>query len=203
MYLKYNALCVFNNQLLKVSQIAIPLIIKKMDRKLTIIPNEIISNKIYLIRNQKVMLDKDLAELFEVETKRVNEQVKRNFSKFPEHFMFQLNEDEFEILKSQFATSSWGGTRKLPYAFTEHGVLQLSNVLKSERATQMSIKIVEIFVEMRNFLTGTLNLSLEVEMIKRKLTNQDKNIELVFSYLDELIDKQENKIERTKIGFKK
>ena len=174
-----------------------------MDRKLTIIPNEIISNKIYLIRNQKVMLDKDLAELFEVETKRVNEQVKRNFSKFPEHFMFQLNEDEFEILKSQFATSSWGGTRKLPYAFTEHGVLQLSNVLKSERATQMSIKIIEIFVEMRNFLTGTLNLSLEVEMIKKKLTNQDKNIELVFSYLDELIDKQENKIERTKIGFKK
>ena len=174
-----------------------------MDRKLTIIPNEIISNKIYLIRNQKVMLDKDLAEHFEVETKRVNEQVKRNFSKFPEHFMFQLNEDEFEILKSQFATSSWGGTRKLPYAFTEHGVLQLSNVLKSERATQMSIKIIEIFVEMRNFLTGTLNLSLEVEMIKKKLTNQDKNIELVFSYLDELIDKQENKIERTKIGFKK
>jgi hypothetical protein len=174
-----------------------------MDRKLTIIPNEVISNKIYLIRNQKVMLDKDLAELFEVETKRVNEQVKRNFSKFPEHFMFQLNEDEFEILKSQFATSSWGGTRKLPYAFTEHGVLQLSNVLKSERATQMSIKIVEIFVEMRNFLTGTLNLALEVEMIKKKLTNQDKNIELVFSYLDELIDKQENKIERTKIGFKK
>ena len=174
-----------------------------MDRKLTIIPNEIISNKIYLIRDQKVMLDKDLAELFEVETKRVNEQVKRNFSKFPEHFMFQLNEDEFEILKSQFATSSWGGTRKLPYAFTEHGVLQLSNVLKSERATQMSIKIIEIFVEMRNFLTGTLNLSLEVEMIKKKLTNQDKNIELVFSYLDELIDKQENKIERTKIGFKK
>jgi hypothetical protein len=174
-----------------------------MDRKLTIIPNEVISNKIYLIRSQKVMLDKDLAELFEVETKRVNEQVKRNFSKFPEHFMFQLNEDEFEILKSQFATSSWGGTRKLPYAFTEHGVLQLSNVLKSERATQMSIKIVEIFVEMRNFLTGTLNLALEVEMIKKKLTNQDKNIELVFSYLDELIDKQENKIERTKIGFKK
>ena len=174
-----------------------------MDRKLTIIPNEVISNKIYLIRNQKVMLDKDLAELFEVETKRVNEQVKRNFSKFPEHFMFQLNEDEFEILKSQFATSSWGGTRKLPYAFTEHGVLQLSNVLKSERATQMSIKIVEIFVEMRNFLTGTLNLALEVEMIKKKLTNQDKNIELVFSYLDELIDKQENRIERTKIGFKK
>jgi len=75
--------------------------------------------------------------------------------------------------------------------------------LKSERATQMSIKIIEIFVEMRNFLTGTLNLSLEVEMIKKKLTNQDKNIELVFSYLDELIDKQENKIERAKIGYKK
>ena len=181
-----------------------PLIINNMDKNVSIIPNEIISNKIYFIRNQKVMLDRDLAELFEVETKRINEQVKRNNLKFPEHFMFQLTENEKEQLvancdhlnKLKFSTS-------LPYVFTEHGVLQLSNVLKSERATQMSIKIIEIFVEMRNFLTGTLNLSLEVEMIKRKLVNQDKNIELVFSYLDELIDKQENKVERTKIGYKK
>ena len=115
--------------------------------------------------------------------------------------MFQLTKEESEILMSQNATSSWGGTRKLPYVFTEHGVLQLANVLKSDRATQMSIKIIEIFVEMRNFLTGTLNLALEVELIKKKLTNQDKNIELVFSYLDELVDKPENKIERTKIGY--
>lgn len=175
-----------------------------MERKLSIIPNEIISNKIYLIRNQKVMLDKDLAELFDVKAIRLREAVSRNIEKFPEHFMFRLNEIEVEMLIAEeiiFSKQSLGGS--LPYVFTEHGVLQLSNVLKSERATQMSIKIIEIFVEMRNFLTGTLNLSLEVEMIKRKLVNQDKNIELVFSYLDELIEKQDNKVERTKIGYKK
>lgn len=117
----------------------------------SIIPNEIISDKIYFIRNQKVMLDKDLAELFDVKTSRINEQVRRNSLKFPEHFMFQLNENEFEILKSHFATSSWGGTRKLPNAFTEHGILQLSNVLKSERATQMSIKVIEVFISYSKF----------------------------------------------------
>jgi hypothetical protein len=167
-----------------------------------IIPDEIISNKIYLIRNHKVMLDRDLAELYNVETKRINEQVRRNASRFPEHFMFQLSESEFEILKSQFATSSWGGVRKLPYAFTEHGILQLSNVVKSERATQMSIKIIEIFVSLREFINNNLSVKLEIEEIKKKLTNQDKNIELVFSYLDELMEKQDNKIERNKIGYK-
>jgi hypothetical protein len=91
----------------------------------------------------------------------------------------------------------------LPYVFTEHGVLQLANVLKSKRATEMSIKIIEVFVSLRNFLTDNLNLKLEVEMIKKKLINQDKNIELVFSYLDELIEKQESPLERNKIGYKK
>ena len=161
-----------------------------MEKNVIIIPNEIISNKIYFIRNQKVMLDRDLAELFEVMPTKLRQAVSRNTEKFPEHFMFRLNEIEVEMLMAEEvipSKQSLGGS--LPYVFTEHGVLQLSNVLKSERATQMSIKIIEIFVEMRNFLTGTLNLSLEVEMIKRKLTNQDKNIELVFSYLDELIDK--------------
>ena len=167
-----------------------------------IIPDEIITNKIYFIRGQKVMLDRDLAELYGVETKRINEQIKRNISRFPVHFMFQLDENEFQNLKSQFATSSWGGTRKLPYVFTEHGVLQLANVLKSERANQMSIKIIEVFISLRDFLTDNLNLKIEVDMIKKKLINQDKNIELVFSYLDELIDKKENAIERTKIGYK-
>lgn len=168
----------------------------------SIIPNEVISDKIYFIRNQKVMLDKDLAELFDVETKRINEQVRRNSLKFPEHFMFQLNEYEYEILKSQFATSSWGGTRKLPYVFTEHGILQLSNVLKSERATQMSIKIIEVFIEMREYLIQNLSLRNEIEEIRKKLNNHDKNIELVFNYLDELMEKQENTEPRKKIGYK-
>ena len=167
-----------------------------------IIPNEVITNKIYFIRNQKVMLDRDLALLYAVETKKINQQVKRNISRFPENFMFQLDETEYENLKSQIVTSSWGGTRKSPYVFTEHGILQLANVLRSERATQVSIKIIEIFVSLRELLTDRLNVKLELEQIKKKLVNHDKNIELVFSYLDELIEKREDKTERTKIGYK-
>jgi hypothetical protein len=167
-----------------------------------IIPNEIITNKIYLIRGQKVMIDRDLAELFNVDPRPLRQQVSRNKSKFPEHFMFRLSEIEVDMLIAEEAIPSkqyLGGS--LPYAFTEHGVLQLSNVLKSERATQMSIKIIEVFVSLRDFLTDSLNLKLEVDMIKKKLINHDKNIELVFSYLDQLVEKKE--IKRTKIGYKK
>jgi len=169
-----------------------------------IVPDEVITNKIYFIRNTKVMFDRDLAELYDVKPFRLREQVKRNIEKFPEHFMFRLAENEVDIMVSQNAIPSkqvLGGS--LPYVFTEHGILQLSNVLKSERATQMSIKIIEIFVSLREFLTDSLSLKLEVEEIKKKLANQNKNIELVFSYLDELIEKQDNKIEREKIGYKK
>ena len=169
-----------------------------------IVPNEIIENKIYLIRNVKIMLDRDLAILFGVKPYRLREQIARNPDKFPEHFMFRLNEVETEILVSQNAIPSkqaLGGS--LPYVFTEHGILQLSNVVKSEKATQMSIKIIEIFVSMREFLINNLNSKIDIEEIKRRLDNNDKNVELLFSYLDELIDKQDNKIERTKIGFKK
>lgn len=175
-----------------------------MINRVAIVPDEIITNKIYFIRNQKVMLDRDLAELFEVIPLRLRQQVKRNINKFPEHFMFRLSEIEVEMMIAEKAIpsiQSLGGS--LPYVFTEHGVLQLANVLKSERATQMSIKIIEVFVNLRNFLTDNLNLKLEVDMIKKKLINHDKNIELVFSYLDELIEKKENVIERTKIGYKK
>ena len=169
-----------------------------------IVPNEIIENKIYLVRNVNIMLDRDLAILFGVKPYRLREQIARNPDKFPEHFMFRLNEVETEILVSQNAIPSkqaLGGS--LPYVFTEHGILQLSNVVKSEKATQMSIKIIEIFVIMREFLINNLNSKIDIEEIKRRLDNNDKNVELLFSYLDELIDKQDNKIERTKIGFKK
>lgn len=169
-----------------------------------IIPNEIITNKIYFIRNTKVMLDKDLAELYNVDPRALRQQVKRNIDKFPEHFMFRLTEIEVELMVSQNAIPSkqaLGGS--LPYVFTEHGILQLSNVVKSERATQMSIKIIEIFVSLREFLTDNLSVKLEIEEIKKKLINQNKNIELVFTYLDELIEKQDNKTERNKIGYKK
>ena len=107
------------------------------------IPDEVIMGKIYLIRGQKVILDRDLAELYEVETKALKQAVKRNIDIFPEHFMFELTEEEFKNLRSQIVTSSWGGQRYLPYVFTELGVLQLANVLKSIRARKMSVRILE------------------------------------------------------------
>ncbi len=168
-----------------------------------IIPDEVITSKIYFIRNTKVMLDKDLSELYDVEPRALRQQVKRNIEKFPEHFMFRLTNEEVDFLITQNVIASrqyLGGS--LPYAFTEHGILQLSNVVKSDKATKMSIKIIEVFVSLRDFLTENLNLKLEIEIIKKKLINHDKNIELVFSYLDEMMEKQENKIERNQIGFK-
>ena len=170
-----------------------------------IIVNEVIANKIYLIRNQKVMLDRDLAKLYGVETKYLKQAVKRNIDIFPMHFMFELTKEENEFLRSQIVTSKKGrgGTRYLPMAFTEHGVLQLAHVLRSKRARLMSVRITEIFIKMREVLTDNLNIKLEIEEIKKKLSNQNKNIELVFSYLDELIEKKENQKPRTKIGYKK
>lgn len=177
---------------------------KTNKKDMVVVPDEVISSKIYVIRDEKVMLDRDLAELYDVKAIRLREQVKRNLDIFPGHFMFQLAETEVEIMVSQNAIPSrqhLGGS--LPYAFTEHGVLQLANVLKSTRAKQMGIKIIEVFVKMRDMLTNNLNLRLEIEEIKKKLENQDKNIELVFTYLDELMEKQENPEPRRKIGYKR
>ena len=135
-----------------------------------IIPEELITQKIYIIRNCKVMLDKDLADFLDVKATRLREQVKRNRDKFPLHFMFQLTDSEADIMVSQNAIPSrqhLGGF--LPFVFTEHGVLQLANVLKSKRATQVSIRIIEIFVKMREMLTTTLNIQLDIEMIKLRM----------------------------------
>jgi len=169
-----------------------------------IIPEELITEKIYFIRNCKVMLDKDLADLFDVRATRLREQVKRNRDKFPLHFMFQLTESEVDIMVSQNAIPSrqhLGGS--LPLVFTEHGVLQLANVLKSKRATQLSIRIIEIFVKMREMLATTLNIQLDIEMIKIKLDNQDENIEMLFNYLNELMDKHDNPEPRNPLEFKR
>ena len=150
------------------------------------------------------MLDRDLAELFNVKATRLREQLKRNVERFPPHFMFQLTNEEVEIMVSQNAIPSkqhLGGS--LPYAFTEHGILQLANILKSKRATQVSIKVIEVFVKMREMLTDILRLHLDIELVKKKLENQDKNIELVFSYLDELMEKKENQEQIVRVGFKR
>ena len=172
-----------------------------MSKEITI-PEKIITSKIYLIRDQKVMVDRDLAELYGVETKVLKQAVKRNMDIFPTNFMFELTKEENESLRSQFVTSKKGrgGTRYLPMVFTEHGVLQLAHVLRSKRARLMSVRITEIFIKMHEMLVDNLNIKLEIEEIKKKLSNQNKNIELVFNYLDELIEKKEKPI--TKIGYK-
>ena len=173
-----------------------------MSKEITI-PKKIITSKIYLIRDQKVMVDNDLAELYGVETKVLKQAVKRNMDIFPTNFMFELTKEENESLRSQFVTSKKGrgGTRYLPMVFTEHGVLQLAHVLRSKRARLISVRITEIFIKMREILVDNLNIKLEIEEIKKKLSNQNKNIEIVFNYLDELIEKKEKPI--TKIGYKK
>ena len=166
------------------------------------IPETLVTSKIYIVRNKKIMLDRDLAELYEVETRVLNQAVNRNIERFPEEFMFQLTPEEFEILKSQIVTSSWGGTRKMPFAFTEYGVAMLSSVLRSKRAIQVNIQIMIVFSKIREMLLDSLSMKLDIEEIKRRLDNQDKNLELVFSYLDELIEKRETAASRKPIGFK-
>jgi len=167
----------------------------------TSISDDIIMTKIYYIRDQKVMLDSDLAELYGVETRRLNEQVTRNMDRFPDDFMFRLNESEFESLISQIATSKRGGRRKLPYVFTEHGVLMLSSVLNSKQAIQVNIQVMRIFNRIRNMFLDNTELRLEIEQIKSKLIKQDKSLELVFGYLDELIEKKSQPTDRKRIGY--
>ncbi|MCD6018620.1 MAG: DNA-binding protein [Bacteroidetes bacterium] len=173
----------------------------KKENLLTV-PDELVMNKIYLIREQKVMLDSDLADLYQVATKVLNQQVKRNLKRFPDDFMFQLTQKEFDNLKSQFVTSSWGGTRKLPFVFTEQGVAMLSGVLNSDRAIAVNIQIMRIFSKIRKMLVDNTELRLDIEKIKNKLDNQDKNMEIVFRYLDELLEKKENPEVRNRIGYK-
>lgn len=147
------------------------------------------------------MLDVDLAELFGVETKRLKEQVRRNINRFPEHFMFELTKQENEVLRSQFATLETGKFSKyLPFAFSEHGILQLSNVLKSTRAVEVSIKIIDVFVQLRSMVLSNAELRLEIEKIKKKVDNQDKNIEVIFRYFDELLEQKQK--QRQQIGYK-
>jgi hypothetical protein len=170
-----------------------------------VIPDEAILNKILLIRGEKVMLDSDLALLYGVETRRLNEQVKRNGDRFPEDFMFQLTEEEFQNLMSQFATSSWGGRRKLPYVFTEHGVLMLSSVLSSELAIKVNIQIMRVYTKIRKMLASDSNLLMKFEKVERTLSDHDEKIILILDYIRQLeISKQieEDQKQRPLIGFR-
>ncbi len=172
----------------------------------SLLSEETISNKIYFIRGQKVMLDRDLASLYEIESRVLNQAVKRNLTRFPIDFMFQLTEIEHNSLRSQFVILKKGRgehQKYLPFAFTEHGVLMLSSVLKSDKAIQTNIQIMRIFTKVRQMLLDTTEIKVDILQIQKKLENHDKNIELVFSYLDELTEKKENESERVKIGYKK
>jgi hypothetical protein len=170
------------------------------------IPDEVIISKIYLFRNQKVILDKDPAELYEVETKALKQAVRRNMDIFPEHFMFELTVDEYSCLRSQIVTSSWGGQRYLPFVFTELGVLQVANVLKSRRARKMSVRILEVFIKMRDMLTAHKEILSKIEKIIEKLDEHDDQILLIFKYLQQLEQsrqQQEEQVNRKMIGFRK
>ena len=179
-----------------------------MSNELTVA--ETIENRIFTIRGLKVMIDKDLAELYGVETKRLNEAVKRNIKRFPEDFMFQLSKDEWENLKSQFATSSWGGIRKLPYVFTEHGVTMLASILNSEKAIDVNIQIVRVFIRLRQYamLQASRNaeieelrkmLMLHIENTENRLSEHDETINQIIEVLNNLIEKPR---ETKKIGFR-
>lgn len=170
-----------------------------------LLSEELISNKIYFIRNQKVMLDRDLAFLYSIETRVLKQAVKRNISRFPKDFMFELSPDEFSNWRSQFVTSNSDkmGLRYSPMAFTEHGVLMLSSVLNSDKAIQTNIQIMRIYTKVRQMLLDTTDLKIDILQIQKKLENHEKNIELVFSYLDELTQKKIDEKPRTKIGYKK
>lgn len=173
---------------------------KKRSKAIRLHDDEVI-NKIYLVRGQKVMLDEDLAMLYEVLTKRLNEQVQRNRIRFPKDFMFRLTSKELRNLKSQFATSSWGGRRTMPYAFTEHGILMLSSVLTSDRAIEVNIRIMRIFVRMRGAVMSQKQALLKVERLEKRVNRSDQHIDAIFRYLKALLTPKAEPLHR--IGFKR
>jgi len=163
-----------------------------------LVPIERITSKIYLIRNVKVMLDRDLAELYGVETKRLKEQVRRNIERFPEDFMFELTKDELGNWRSQFATSNQDimGLRIPPFVFTEHGILMLSSVLKSERAIQVNIQIMQAFTQLRQMLSTHEDLKRKIESMEKKY---DQQFQIVFEAIKQLLETDEKP--KRKIGY--
>ena len=173
-----------------------------------VLAEEAIISKIYLIRGRKVMLDRDLAELYGVETRVLNQAVWRNEKRFPEDFMFQLADGEFKNLISQNVISSWGGIRKPPLAFTEQGVAQLSSVLNSETAIEVNIQIIRIFTKMRELLLTHKDIFIKLEQMEKKMMKQggkiqkhDKDIRLIFDCLKQLLNPPQEP--RRRVGFRR
>jgi len=171
-----------------------------------IVPDEILAHKIYEIRGEKVMVDRDLAMLYGVETKYLKRQVKRNIERFPADFMFELTREELDHWRRQFGTSNSGdkmGLRYLPIAFTEQGIAMLSSVLKSPKAIQMNIQIMRIFTRMRKLILQNEDLLKFIQMVEQKTDGNTKSIELFFEYMDQLTDQKEKQKPRKSIGFKR
>jgi ORF6N domain len=163
-----------------------------------------ISDKIYLLRGKRVMFDFDLAAMYGVETKHLKRQVRRNMERFPEDFMFQLSTSELNILRSQIGTSSWGGLRYSPYAFTEQGVAMLSSILNSASAIQVNIQIIRVFTRMRELISTHKDILLKLEKQlmghDKRLKDHEHDIQLIFGALKELSNPPEKP--RKRIGFK-
>ncbi len=172
------------------------------------IPDEVIVGKIYLVRGVKIMLDRDLAELYGIDTKVLKQSVRRNIKRFPLDFMFEMLTDEFNEWRSQFVTSKTDriGLRHPPFCFSEHGVLMLSSVLNSDRAIEVNIQIIRIFTKMHQLLSTHKDIKLQLEQMDKKIAEHDNNIILIFEYLKELEkEKLQNSEQqsRRKIGFKR
>ncbi|WP_295651644.1 ORF6N domain-containing protein [uncultured Mucilaginibacter sp.] len=176
----------------------------KTDLAETKIPDEVIVDKIILLRDKKVMIDRDLAILYGITTKRLNEQVKRNSRRFPDDFMFQITQiEKDELIRTFEHLDSLKYSPVLPFVFTEHGAVMLASVLNSDQAIAVNIQIVKVFTRIREMLADNTELRLDMEKIKARLNSQDKNIELVFHYLDELLEKKDEEPKpRNPIGFK-
>jgi len=162
--------------------------------------DEALIARIHLIRGQKIMLDKDLADLYDVSTSNLNKAVSRNRLRFPKDFMFQLTSKEFKNLIFQSGTSSWGGTRKPPYVFTEQGIAMLSSVLTSDRAIRVNIHIIRVFTRLRQFLMDHKDVLLKLEALERKMGKHDNEIKVIFQYMKEMFNPTRTPMRR--IGFR-
>lgn len=167
-----------------------------------IVPDEIVMSKILLIRGKKVMIDRDLAELYGVPTKRLNEQVKRNIKRFPEDFMFQLTEEEKEeVVAKCDHLNTLKYSPVLPNVFTEYGAVMLASVLNSDRAIEVNIQIVRIFTQMREMLITNQEILLKLELLESKVTGHDQDIQLIFGYLKQLLNPPQEP--RPRVGFRR
>jgi len=170
-----------------------------MESKSEIISHDLIENRIFVIRGRKMMLDFHPAELYGIEVKFLKRAVRRNVDRFPHDFMFELTNEEYDVLRSQFGTSSWGGRRYPPYAFTEQGVAMLSSVLRSQRAVQVNIQIIRTFVKLREIISTHKELAFKLKQLETKVERHDEEIQAIFEAIHQLMAPPEKP--KRPIGF--